>query len=136
MKFLLDVNALVALGFLPHEFHDRTARWVGKLLAKGDCELATCSITESGFVRVLSQNPSYLHSVMQARALLLRLKESVDLRLAFLEDNQDISALPKWVMTAKQVTDGHLLALAKAKSFHLATLDKKIRGAFVIPEKL
>jgi len=25
MKYLLDVNALIALGFIHHEFHDRVA---------------------------------------------------------------------------------------------------------------
>jgi predicted nucleic acid-binding protein len=33
MKYLLDVNALVALGFLEHEFHERVARWVRGLAA-------------------------------------------------------------------------------------------------------
>jgi len=28
MKYLLDVNGLVALGFLQHEFHERVASWV------------------------------------------------------------------------------------------------------------
>jgi hypothetical protein len=28
MKYLLDVNVLVALGFLQHEFHERVASWV------------------------------------------------------------------------------------------------------------
>jgi hypothetical protein len=28
MKYLLDVNALVALGLIHHEFHDRVAAWV------------------------------------------------------------------------------------------------------------
>jgi len=28
MIYLLDVNALVALGFIHHEFHNRVAAWV------------------------------------------------------------------------------------------------------------
>jgi predicted nucleic acid-binding protein len=55
MKYLLDVNALVALGFLQHEFHGRVARWVHGLTTRGIPELATCSITELGFIRVLVQ---------------------------------------------------------------------------------
>jgi len=31
MKYLLDVNALIALGFLEHEFHERVAQWVQRL---------------------------------------------------------------------------------------------------------
>ena len=64
MTFLLDVNALVALGFIHHEFHDRVARWVK---AEGFPPLATCSITELGFVRVLSQTQVYGFSVADAR---------------------------------------------------------------------
>jgi hypothetical protein len=30
MKYLLDVNGLVALGFLQHDFHERVASWVPK----------------------------------------------------------------------------------------------------------
>lgn len=54
MKYLLDVNALVALGFIHHEFHDRITAW---LRAKNFPPLATCSITELGFTRVLAQAP-------------------------------------------------------------------------------
>lgn len=28
MIYLLDVNALVALGFVNHEFHDRVVSWI------------------------------------------------------------------------------------------------------------
>ena len=55
MKYLLDVNALVALGFGNHEFHARVAYW---LRAQQFPDLATCSITELGFLRVLVQAPS------------------------------------------------------------------------------
>ena len=56
MTYLLDVNALVALGFVNHEFHDRVVSW---LRAQNSLVLATCSITELGFVRVLVQAPAY-----------------------------------------------------------------------------
>ena len=135
MRYLLDVNALVALGFLQHEFHSRTANWVQGLREERDSELATCSITELGFVRVLSQTPSYQLSVLQAKTLLLQLRKSGILSFVFLEDDHDISRLPLWVKTAKQVTDGHLQALAKEKGAQLATLDRKIRGAFLIQER-
>jgi predicted nucleic acid-binding protein len=56
MIYLLDVNALVALGFLNHEFHGRMAAWIR---AKNYPELASCSISELGFVRVLAQAHAY-----------------------------------------------------------------------------
>jgi len=133
MTNLLDVNALVALGFLEHEFHARMAAWVRASLAKGTFELATCSITELGFVRVLTQAPQYGFTVLQARDLLLRLKSANILTFRFLPDDHDISRLPAWVKTAKQTTDGHLSQLARAKGAILATLDRRIPGALLIP---
>src|SRR3954470_15336283 len=70
MKYLFDVNALVALGFLEHEFHLRVARWV----STSTPSIATCSITELGFVRVLAQALDYGLTVHDARKLLRRLK--------------------------------------------------------------
>jgi len=75
MNYVLDVNTLVAPGFLQHEFHQRVAQWVRALAREGVPELSTCSITELGFIRVLVQAPQYGFSVSQARALLLRLKK-------------------------------------------------------------
>jgi hypothetical protein len=51
----------------------------------------------------------------------------------FIPDGQDISHLPRWVKTAKQTTDGHLAQLAGANSAVLATLDRRIPQAFLIP---
>jgi len=131
MTYLLDVNALVALGFLQHEFHERVAVWVRGSVAKGTVELATCSITELGFVRVLGQAAQYGFTVAQAREVLLKLKEANIFR--FIADDLDISRLPSWVKTAKQTTDGHLAQLARAKGAVLARLDKRVPGAFQIP---
>jgi hypothetical protein len=48
MSYLLGVNVLIAMGYKKHEFHRRVTLW-----AKGK-NLLTCSISEIGFVRVLS----------------------------------------------------------------------------------
>jgi predicted nucleic acid-binding protein len=135
MTYLLDVNALVALGFLQHEFHQRVAGWVHALALKTVPQLATCAITELGFVRVLTQAPQYGLTISQARNLLLRLKASHTLQFIFIPDAQDISHLPGWVKTPKQITDGHLAQLAKASSAILATLDGRIPGTFLIPAR-
>ena len=133
MKYLLDVNGLVALGFLQHEFHERVASWVHTQASRGVLELATCSITELGFVRVVAQAPQYGFTIANARILLLRLKTGNSPKFTFIPDDHDVSHIPAWVKTAKQTTDGHLVQLAKAKSSILATLDEKIPGAFLIP---
>lgn len=134
MRYLLDVNSLLALVVLEHEFHERVASWVKRLRARGVPELATCSITELGFVRVLGQAQQYGSSVTQARELLLKVKASDGMRWIFISDDRDISSLPRWVRTPKQTTDGHLAGLAGANEAVLATLDRRIPGAFVIPQ--
>jgi predicted nucleic acid-binding protein len=129
MKYLLDVNARVALGLLEHEFHERVGHWV----SREGADLATCSITELGFVRVLAQAPQYGQTVSDARALLLKIKSASVFTFTFITDDHDVSRLPAWVKSASQTTDGHLLQLAKANRATLATLDRKIPGAFLIP---
>ena len=130
MIYLLDVNALVALGIVNHEFHGRVASWIK---SSKSLNLASCSITELGFLRVASQAPAYGFAVAQARTLLERLKAAASSRFVFLPDAHDISHLPNWVRTPKQITDGHLSQLAKANGGILATLDEKIPGSYLIP---
>jgi predicted nucleic acid-binding protein len=133
VRYLLDVNALVALGFLEHEFHERVGRWLLSLGKGKSYEILTCPITELGFVRVLSQAPQYGLTVAQSRTLLARLKSQRRVPFRFISDDHDVSRLPAWVKTGRQTTDGHLAELARAHDSVLATLDERIPSAFVIP---
>ena len=130
MKYLLDVNALIAYGFRRHAFHDQVGAWMGS--RKGS-RFFTCSITELGFVRILGNVRTYGMDVARARELLLGLKSDTVLPLHFLADANEVNSLPAWVTTPAQLTDGHLLQLAKSNGAVLATLDSGIPGAFLIP---
>lgn len=134
MRYLLDVNALIALGISRHEFRSRMSKWIASLSADGIPELATCSIAELGFVRIVSQIPSYNVTFEQAKTQLDTLRASTAYSFLFLDDDHDISKLPSWVKTARQTTDGHLLELAKENGYQLATFDGNIPGAFLIPK--
>jgi toxin-antitoxin system PIN domain toxin len=131
MTWLLDVNALVALGFSQHEHHDRVSDWVAGLPEKD--RLATCAITELGFIRILNQVPQYRVPVGDARELVSRLRKNRKRRFVFISDDHGAAELPAWVKTGRQTTDGHLLELAKAHGAELATLDEGIPGASRIP---
>jgi len=133
MKYLLDVNALIALGVLEHEFHVRVFQWVAGLTSNGRPDLATCSITELGFVRVLAQAPQYGFTVRQACGLLQQLKVAGVVNFSFIPDGLVISHLPIWVKSAKQTTDGHLAQLASANAPILPTLASGIPRAYLIP---
>lgn len=128
MRYLLDVSALVALAYEGHEFNGRVQNWVSSASAT----FLTCPLTELGVMRILSQS-AYGLPLEVSRTLLLRLKSGKAPRFGFLSDDLELSSLLPWVKGPKQLTDGHLLALAKKHGAELATLDEKIPGGFLIP---
>jgi toxin-antitoxin system PIN domain toxin len=132
VTFLLDVSVLVSLAVFDHEFHGRAADWMNGLAEDGPPDLATCSITELGFVRVLAQAPQYGLTAGQARQLLMRIKANPEVRFTFLADGNDVAQLPAWVRTPKQVTDGHLVQLARTHGARLATFGRGIPGAVLV----
>lgn len=95
--------------------------------------MATCSITELGFIRILAQHSDYDMTVDLARERLGLLKSAMGDKLIFLSDHLGVDQLPRWVKKPGQTTNGHLIALAKAHGAALATLDAHIPGAFLIP---
>jgi toxin-antitoxin system PIN domain toxin len=119
---LLDVNALVALAWDSHVHHAAMRAWFAASAAEG---WATCPITESGFVRV-SSNPKVLPSpigVEQARDVLRAMRRHPGHR--FLADDVSITDadVPR-LAGHRQVTDAHLLALARRHGARLLTFDR------------
>jgi toxin-antitoxin system PIN domain toxin len=121
---LLDVNALVALAWDSHIHHASIRKWFAAKASQG---WATCPITESGFVRV-STNPKVLPSpigVADARQVLGALREADGHRFLF----DDVSLVDTDVPTIvghRQVTDAHLLTLARRRGVRLVTFDAAI----------
>ena len=121
MKYLLDVNLLIAAIWSTHANHPKADIWTK------DKELATCPITELGFLRI-STHPRGLNCEMAgARALLEDFisKHSVEFIPA------DLPALKSGAANSDQVTDIYLAELASARSIKLATLDTGIRHSAV-----
>jgi uncharacterized protein len=121
---LLDVNALVALAWDSHVHHAAMRSW---FTANGSARWATCPITESGFVRV-SSNPIVLPSAIgvdAARGVLSTLRAHPDHR--FLTDDVSMgdSDVPS-IAGYRQVTDAHLLTLARRRGMRLVTFDSSI----------
>jgi toxin-antitoxin system PIN domain toxin len=112
---------LVALAWDSHVHHAAMRAWFAEHRATG---WATCPITESGFVRV-SSNPKVLPSpigVDAARAVLGALRGLDGHR--FLADDVSIvdSDVPA-VTGHRQVTDAHLIALARRRETRVVTFD-------------
>jgi uncharacterized protein len=118
---LLDVNALVALAWDSHIHHAAVRRWFAANHAAG---WATCPVTESGFVRVSSNRtalPSALSS-QAAREVLRTMRQAAGHR--FLVD--DVSMTDADVPPTaghRQVTDAHLLTLARRRGLRVVTFD-------------
>ncbi|MFT4175802.1 MAG: hypothetical protein QM627_04030 [Luteolibacter sp.] len=131
MSLLLDVNVLIALAHGGHAEHVRVLRWFASLIGSEE-RLATCAITELGFVRV-SVQAGFENDIPGAVETLEGLKETSKVPFVLLPDGLSAKDLPAYVLSAKQVTDGHLLRLADSMSMQLVTLDKRIPDAYVIP---
>jgi toxin-antitoxin system PIN domain toxin len=121
---LLDVNALVALAWDSHVHHAAMRAWFA---ANSSAGWATCPITESGFVRV-SSNPIVLPSAIgvdAAREVLSALRTHHGHQ--FLTDDVSMtdSDVPE-VTGYRQVTDAHLLTLARRRGMRLVTFDARI----------
>ncbi len=134
MKYLLDVNILLALGNSEHVHNERVLRWLSPLLRDSNepTILETCAITELGFVRVASGPAGWCANVDAAKRHLRRLK--VGRPFTFVPDGIGVRRLPDWVTQSKHVMDGHLLQLAWSNGSQLATLDERIPGALVVPK--
>ena len=115
MKYLLDVNALIAAIWKNHPDHTKAAWLEGK-------ELATCPLSQLGFLRV-STNPKALNSDMATARQLLEtfLRKH---RSQFVAD--DLAPLKSSAQKSEQVTDSYLAELATIKGMKLATLDQGI----------
>ena len=131
MTYLLDVNVLVALADTRHVNHEAAHWWFTE---SGHPDWATCTITELGYIRVLS-NPGYRTAVLtpgEASKRLARFCNSgghvfwpddVPPRMAL---DDDVRAR---LQRHKQVTDFHLATLASRHGGRLATFDGRLARA-------
>jgi uncharacterized protein len=123
---LLDVNALVALAWDSHIHHAATRSWFEANSANG---WATCPLTESGFVRV-SSNPAVLPSaigVEDARRVLALLRAAGSHRFLVDDVSMTDDDVPHLV-GHRQVSDAHLLTLARRHRMRVITFDGGVRA--------
>lgn len=125
---LFDVNLLVALAWPNHVHHEAARRWFAGAHTEG---WATAPVTEFGFIRV-SSNPAAVGDALTPAEAVAVLEE-IRLRphhQAWLDDASptDAAYLDRTRLVGhRQVTDAHLLALARRHDGRLATLDRGIR---------
>ena len=123
--FLLDVNVLVALVWPNHVHHAAARRWFARLAGR---TWATTPVTEFGFVRV-SSNPVAVGDALSPAEALTVLEE-IRRRPGHETWADDVTPTDRrWVDPARlvghrQISDAHLLALARRHQGRLATLDQ------------
>ncbi len=134
MKYLMDVNILIAWGWEDHPHHLRAGEWIQSMVLKPRGVLYTSPIIELGFIRVTVQKSLGTVAIKEAEERIDHLLSYLGKHHRFLPD--DLSSrrkFPTWCKNAKHTTDSHLLALAEKHGLKLATLDTGIPGAFLIP---
>jgi toxin-antitoxin system PIN domain toxin len=129
MTALADVNVLVALVWEAHIHHAATRRWYAAL---GEETWATTPVTQTGFVRV-SSNPAAVGealAVREAVAVLAALIKTPSHR--FLPDDAgfvDNALVPhERLVGHRQVTDAHLLGIARRHGARVVTFDRAMTG--------
>lgn len=130
MRYLLDVNVLLALAHTGHTLHPKAIGWYA-LIAGSATGFHTCSITELGFVRV-SVITGLQPDIASAKHALDVLKSSSKVRFELISDDLGVSQLPTFVKKPQSITDGHLSELAKKNSFRFVTLDRRIPNSVYI----
>jgi hypothetical protein len=116
MRYLLDVNALLSAIWRNHPDFGKTDAWIRARA------LATCPLTELGFLRV-STHPKALKADMATARRLLK---------AFIEKNRvefvaaSLPALQSKPTRSEEETDFYLAELAAKNRMKLATLDRNI----------
>ena len=92
------MNALFALAQQGHAEHSRMIRWFASLIGSG-AELATCAITEIGFVRISIQD-GFENNAADAAETLFGLKQSSRLPFHLISDALEADRLPSYASAA------------------------------------
>lgn len=127
IRYLLDVNVLIALVDPAHVQHDHAHDWFGRI---GHKAFATCPITENGLLRIVG-HPKYPNCpgppsvVADALTAIRRLPGHAFWPDAISLVDSDL-AEPSLLSSHSRVTDSYLLALARANKGKLATMDQKL----------
>lgn len=127
-----DVNVLVALIDTFHPHHQVAKDWFTQVEPTG---WATCSLTESGVVRVLTSAGFNNQKIkpFDASVLLRNLLKSHAATHHFIPDEARIVDSTRYnlrhLTEHNQVPDFHLIALCRQKSVRLVTLDNALRNS-------
>jgi toxin-antitoxin system PIN domain toxin len=126
VKFLADVNVLIALLDEGHIHHRIVASWFE---ASAQQEFGVCAFTEAGFLRVTTSPKVGLNSIEEALDALASLNNHAGYRFWPMAEGWTALTEPfrERVFGHQQITDAYLLGLAVREGGVLVTLDKGIQ---------
>lgn len=131
MRALLDVNVLLALFDPDHPHHLAANSWWTDEQGQG---WASCPLTQNGFVRIISA-PTYRRPLPIEEAIRLLRSQLLKPGHVFWPDDISLSDPSLFdherLLSAKQITDVYLLALAVKNDGRLVTFDRSIAPAGV-----
>lgn len=127
-RYLLDLNALIALTDDEHLHHNKAQEWFH---SRGTAQWALCPLTEAGFVR-FTTNPAtgpVLRTFEEATAILEALSGQPGYCYWPISDSwvSLTAAFTARVFGHQQVTDAFLLGLAIKGDGVLVTFDRGLR---------
>lgn len=126
VKYLADVNVLIALLEEDHVHHKLVAKWFE---ASNKDEFGVCMLTEAGFLRVTTNPKAGSRSMEGALEALASLDHHAGYRFWPMAEGWAALVEPflERVHGHQQITDACLLGLAVREGGVLVTLDKGIR---------
>jgi toxin-antitoxin system PIN domain toxin len=133
-SFLLDANVLIAMAWPTHSAHAKVEEWLSR---HAHVEWATCPLTQTAFVRIIS-NPSFSPDALTPGDAVTLLQAYLSHaahkfwpdEIGFVDALEPLKAR---LAGHQQVTDAYLLGLAIHKKGKFATLDRAISS--LLPEK-
>lgn len=123
MKYLLDVNALIAWQHPSAEDHAVFHAWAAR---ESFSAFATCAQVELGFLRISMQ--AFGYSASAAQQALTEMKRCMG---GFI-DEAPSPTLPAWCRRSAQTSDAYLAQVAAEAGLSRATFDEGIPGATLI----
>ena len=126
VKYLADVNVLIALLDEDHIHHTIVASWFD---ASAQEEFGVCTFTEAGFLRVMTNPKAGSHSIEEALNALASLNNHAGYRSWPMAAGwaELVEPFRERVFGHQQITDAGLLGLAVKEGGVLVTMDKAIQ---------
>src|ERR1035438_3111404 len=125
MKYLLDVNVLIALAETEHIHHRVVMKWFNT----PGLDWGLCAFSEAGFLRVSANSKAGSNTLEESNAVLSALEKHPGYRYWPITAGWLTLAAPfrERVFGHQQITDAFLLGLAVKEHGVLVTLDKAFK---------